>query len=328
MRYRLIALSLLLSACSSLPSVSSPTPEPEYNALSGRVGSNGQVLVVKVDDTAPAHPQIGIEDADVVYIEQVEAGLTRLATVFSSKLPERIGPVRSARISDIDIFANYGRVAFAYSGAQSKMLPIIAAANWIDLGAQRQPSTIYTRDATRRAPVNMVLLPQALLDRAAERGNIPATATSVGWTFADSIKGGKPVLSVEVRWPASRYLVQVQGKKIELSQDGRLEVDETGKPYAPSTVVVQLVTIAPSEFGDRYGGITPKSEVIGQGKGLIIRNGRVFNALWSRPTATAPTLWTTATGKPLPFARGQIWVMLADASRPPTVTLAPAPETK
>ena len=38
------------------------------NVLSGREGINGPVLAVKIDDTNPAHPQIGIEDADVVYI--------------------------------------------------------------------------------------------------------------------------------------------------------------------------------------------------------------------------------------------------------------------
>ena len=100
---------------------------PAENSISGRVGADGPVLVVKIDDTSMAHPQIGLEDADLVYIEQVEGGSTRLAAVFSSKIPTHIGPVRSARISDIELLAQYGRVGFAYSGAQSKMyhrLPI------------------------------------------------------------------------------------------------------------------------------------------------------------------------------------------------------------
>lgn len=328
MRLRFFPLALLFTACSALPSLSSPTPAPEYNALSGRVGVNGPVLVVKVDDTAAAHPQIGLEKADVVYVEQVEAGLTRLAAVFSSQLPERIGPVRSARISDIDILAPFGRVAFAYSGAQSKMLPIISSANLIDLGAQRQPPSIYTRDASRRAPVNMVLLPQALLDRAAARGEVPVKASSVGWSFGKLPKGGKRVTSVEVKWPSSRYLIEWKSKNFVLSQDGRPEVSDTGQPYSPTTVVIQLVRIAPSEFGDRYGGITPKSEVIGSGSGLILRNGRVFEGVWSRPTATAPTTWTLADGTELPFARGQIWVLLADATKAPLVQLAPTATAK
>ena len=79
---------LLLSGCSV---VSSVLPEKAMtNVLSGREGANGQVLVVKIDDTTQAHPQIGLEDADIVYIEQVEGGLTRLAAVFSSVIPERV----------------------------------------------------------------------------------------------------------------------------------------------------------------------------------------------------------------------------------------------
>ena len=145
-----VVASLLLTGCSV---VSKILPEKAItNVLSGREGANGPVLVVKIDDTTQAHPQIGLEDADIVYVEQVEGGLTRLAAVFSSVIPQRIGPVRSARISDIEIMSQFGRVAFAYSGAQSKLLPVIAAANLQDLGAQRQSPTIFTTDPTRTPP--------------------------------------------------------------------------------------------------------------------------------------------------------------------------------
>ena len=74
-----------------------PPPPPHYNALSGRIAPDGQVLAVKIDDTEAAHPQIGLEEADVVYVEQVEGGLTRLAAIFSSKIPapDRAGKKRS-----------------------------------------------------------------------------------------------------------------------------------------------------------------------------------------------------------------------------------------
>jgi len=75
-----LALTLLLSSCSAVSGLLSK--DAERNVLSGREGSNGSVLAVKIDDTNEAHPQIGLEDADVVYIEQVEGGLTRLAAIF------------------------------------------------------------------------------------------------------------------------------------------------------------------------------------------------------------------------------------------------------
>jgi hypothetical protein len=70
----------------------------EKNLFSGLAGSNNQILVVKVDDTKEARPQIGLEDADVVYVEQVEAGLTRVAAIFSSLLPELMMMVPSLLI--------------------------------------------------------------------------------------------------------------------------------------------------------------------------------------------------------------------------------------
>ena len=153
----ILAISLLTGCSAVTSTIKSIAPKPiEKNVLSGREGTNGPVLVVKIDDTNAAHPQIGLEDADVVYIEQVEGGLTRLAAFFSSVIPMRIGPVRSARISDIEIMSQYGRVAFAYSGAQKKLLPVIAAANVANLGAQAQSPTIYTRDAARNAPDSRV----------------------------------------------------------------------------------------------------------------------------------------------------------------------------
>ena len=82
----------------------------------GLTGS--QVFAVKIDHTRPSHPRVGTSSADVVYVEPVEAGLTRLLAVFSSTLPEKVGPVRSTRESDVDLLANYGtKVAFAFSGA-------------------------------------------------------------------------------------------------------------------------------------------------------------------------------------------------------------------
>ena len=118
------------------------------NFFTGLAGENKQILVVKIDDTNAAHPQIGVESADVVYVEQVEGGLTRLAAIYTSKLPPLIGPIRSARISDIELLAQFGRVGFAYSGAQSKMRPVIAAANL----------EIYQRSETHHLSMAKILI--------------------------------------------------------------------------------------------------------------------------------------------------------------------------
>jgi hypothetical protein len=288
-------------------------PEP-VNSLSGRVGSDGPILVVKIDDTRAAHPQAGLEDADLVYIEQVEGGLTRIAAVFSSKIPAVIGPVRSARISDIEILEQFGRVAFAYSGAQKKLLPVIAEANLENLGAQRQSREIYSNDPLRNAPTAMMLQAQTLMQKVKEQQLPVAISKSVGWNFAESFDTGTAIVSAKVSWPANSY--DAVWSAIEnrwlLSHSGVPNLAASGIHLGASTFVIQIVSITPSEYGDKFGGVTPFTATVGSGRGYILRDGKYIAALWDRATPDVGTSWKAISGEEIPFAAGQIWIALTD----------------
>jgi len=311
---------MLLSGCASITKhLSGSIPKPvvvEHNLISGRAGGNGPILVVKVDDTPQAHPQIGIDQADVVYIEQVEGGLTRLATVFSSVIPTRIGPVRSARISDIDLIAQYGHVAFAYSGAQAKLFPVIAAANLENLGAQRESEVLYTRDPARLAPVDMVLRADLLMAKLAQQNIAIATAKSPGWNFGVAPVGGNPIISVAMKWPANAYTATWSASESRwlMYHLGTPDLADGGKQLGPTTLVIQMVSITPSIYHDKFGGVTPFSATVGQGTGYILRDGKVFAGQWNRVDAASGTTWTSSDGTPILFAPGQVWVALTDST--------------
>ncbi len=322
--------SLSIAAAAFLPAsqkslISNIFVEPTYNSLSGREGSDGEILVVKIDDTVSARPQIGIDRADVVYIEQVEGGLTRLAAVFSSEIPTLIGPIRSARISDIEILAQYGRVVFAYSGAQSKMLPVISAANLNDYGAQRQSPTIYTRDESRTSPTNMVLRADLLLEKVRSDGREIAQSRTVGWTFGDLPNGGTAITEAKINWPAAFYEVKWSPTEERwlVFNNGVPNMSASGTQHGPTTFVIQDVEILPSEYGDKFGGVTPYSKTIGTGTGFVLRDGQYFAATWSRPDELSGTTWRTLDGSELPFARGQVWIALTEKN--PQFTLDSAP---
>jgi hypothetical protein len=321
-----IAAVLVLSSCAVAEKV---MPEKvEINILSGREGINGPVLAVKIDDTNSAHPQIGVEDADVVYIEQVESGLTRLMAIFSSRIPQRIGPVRSARISDIDILSQYGNVAFAYSGAQSKLLPVISQANLLDLGAQRQSPTIYTTDPSRNQPYAMVLRADLLMARIVEKQYEIDSARSVGFVFGDKPKEGQLTDEAVIDWPSATYKAtwsESEGRWF-LSHNGRLNTAESGIILGPTTFVIQLVSITPSDYGDKFGGVTPFSETVGQGKAYVLRNGKRFAAIWNRSDANSGTSFSLLNGEEIKFAPGQVWVALTD--REPKFTSPATSKTK
>jgi len=317
---------LLLTGCSV---VSRVLPEKAMtNVLSGREGPNGEILVVKIDDTTQAHPQIGLEDADIVYIEQVEGGLTRLAAVFSSVIPQRVGPVRSARISDIEIMSQFGRVAFAYSGAQRKLLPIIAAANLQDLGAQRQSPTIYTTDPVRIQPYAMVLRADLLMQLIQEKGFAIDSAKNIGFVFGSLPEGGSETEKVVMNWPAATYSAtwSKEDSRWLLSHNNSINYADSGLVLGPSTLIIQMVSITPSEYKDKVGGVTPFSQTVGSDKAYVLRDGQRFTTTWTRPSAEAGTTFTFADGTIMNFDPGQIWIALTD--REPVFTSPPVAKTK
>jgi Protein of unknown function (DUF3048) N-terminal domain/Protein of unknown function (DUF3048) C-terminal domain len=319
---------LALSGCASISSAVNGVLNKKsgpVHSFTGLPGKDGPILAVKIDDTNPAHPQVGISSADVVYVEQVEAGLTRLLAIFSSQIPEKIGPIRSVRISDIDLLAQYGKVGFAYSGAQSKMRPVVAAANLVDLGAERNSPEIYTRDENRVAPTNMILLPKPLLAKALSKDpSAIASSRNMGWTFGDAPEGGQAINSITIHWPNAQYSAQWSAKEKRwlLWHNGKPNLDDAGMQLGTPTLVIQNVVITPSIYGDKFGGVTPLSQSIGTGSGYLLRDGKVFPLTWSRPSAESGTEWAS-NGKPANFAAGGIWFMLTD--RAPTIEYSVTP---
>lgn len=293
----------------------SASPSQPLSPLTGRVQSNPQpVLVVKLDNTRNSQPHAGLKDADLIYIEEVEYGITRLAAVFSSTVPDRIGPVRSARITDLDLLSQYGSPGFAFSGAQQKLWPEIANSPLVDLSANKAPSD-YERDPNRRAPYNYFFNGKSALET---RDDI-SVDRNIGFLFSDEIPpNGDFNESARVEWsyasagftydPSNmQYAVRLNGERAT-SEEG------DGLQWA-DTVVIQLVKQRPSEYFDRGGGNTPHADTIGKGDALILRNGMSFKAKWSRPDANSGTIFTTELGIPIPFKPGQTWIALYDKTR-------------
>src|SRR3954451_12171160 len=104
-------------------------------------------MIVKVDNVPAAFPlQEGVESADVVYVEEVENGATRMAVVFQSK-DDTVGPVRSARTSDLDIAGDLHNPYFCFSGANGGVLKQVRNGPMPDMGVERAEATrVYTRN--------------------------------------------------------------------------------------------------------------------------------------------------------------------------------------
>jgi hypothetical protein len=324
-----LGLALALSACSPEdgarrtsagadpePSVTptTPPPPPEPSLLSGRLGApNGPVFAVKIDNTARAYPQVGLSKADVVYVEQVEGGVTRLAAIYSSRYPKYVGPVRSARITDIELLKQYGKVGLIYSGSQNKLHDNLVRAP-LGLVSFDRDRRGYRRAGGRPQPYD-VIGTFATLKRRAGRVDSP---TSAGYAFGPAPLGGKPAKAFTATYPGARVSATWSGKRWLVSMDGRpLRAAEGGR-LGPTTFVVQFATVRPSAYRDVNGANTPMTETVGRGRALIFRDGQVFEGAWSRSRLRDPIAYTIA-GEEALFAPGQVWVSLIGRDRPVTV---------
>lgn len=305
------------SAASASPSNNASGTRPNApprppNGLNGSPAGVGRpVLAVKIDNTRPAHPQVGLGNADIVYVEQVEGELTRLLAVFSSSLPAVIGPTRSARESDLDLLREYGRVNFAFSGANQGVLRLVHAAPVHEISPDTVPNAFF-RDPGRRSPYNLFLRPQRAMAARAS-----ATAGDIGLRFAAAVPTtGTVTHGFSVRYgPATRIALRYDPthRTWPVSMDGRSARLPNGTQLAPANVLVQYVRVRASHFHDVLGNVTPFTQTTGTGTAVVFRDGRAISGHWSRPKFDGGTRFTDARGADIPLRPGQSWILLVPA---------------
>jgi hypothetical protein len=284
-----------------------PPKGPLLDPFTGEpVKALGPVLAVKIDNIVYARPQTGLRSADIVYVIPVEGGLTRFMAVFSSHIPPVVGPVRSARQSDLDLLRQFGRPAFAWSGATPHLVPFVERAPIVDLYALLVGG--YYRDPDRIAPYNLYANTRQLMREAPHASK----ARDIGFRFGALPAGGKKIASYSVKYPAASYSFRWSAKDRRWLTwiDGSPARATEGGQLGGSTVIIQYTQISTSRF-EEYGGRPPYAKSVGSGRAVILRDGRAYTVHWSRPTLASGTTFTLPNGKRMLFAPGQVWVVLA-----------------
>ncbi|WRZ95834.1 DUF3048 domain-containing protein [Streptomyces sp. NBC_01007] len=308
----LLAVTVTGSLMTGCTSGSGPTDDGRSQSPSESESGRpnvGSVLAVKIDNVPGARPQTGLDAADVVYAEQVEGGLSRLMAVFASTLPKAVGPVRSARESDLELLRQFHEPTLAFSGAQRRLLPLIDNAP-LNPEPPGKVSGAWYRGAGKAAPHNLYLHPQQLV------GSAPGEAAlTTGFRFGAAPAGGTPETSRTVRFPSARFTFtwSAERERWLVAMDGTPTVTTDGTSVAPATVVIQHVKIRKSKYHDVLGNNSPYTESVGSGTAQVLRDGRAFDANWTRPDAADGTRFTAPDGTPMNFAQGQVWVVFAKA---------------
>jgi hypothetical protein len=302
------AASVMATSCQGAEQPPPPPPAPSPGltppAAPAPQGPGPPVLGVKIDNAEAARPPVGLGAANLVFVEPVEGGLSRLLAVYSDRKPNLVGPVRSARETDLQILPQFGRPTLAFSGAAPELLPLIDRSPVENASDGKVPAA-YTRNPTREAPHNLFVHPAQL-----PQGGPWAPQSAL--QFGPPPGGGSTTGPQQVQYPSATVGFEWSPEGWLVSMDGQRYSSDEG-PLHPSTVVLQRVGTHQSMISDVAGKPSPVAETVGNGTAQVLREGKVFDAKWSRPNPESPTTYTTTTGEPLPFAPGQVWIVLTES---------------
>jgi len=271
-------------------------------------------LAIKVENLPEARPQAGLQKADVVYEEPVEGGITRFIVVYQCQDADRVGPVRSARLTDPDVLVQFGTsTLFGYAGGVPKVEQAVARMGLHDVNYDVKAAIdekAYVRDPDRSEPHNLYASTGGLYRAGNEDAGKPAPV------FTFRVKpphGAKRVHSVHLDWSATSnvYWTWSSGRGAWMrSYDTGPAVLEGDLQISAVNVVVQVVKVEDTGIVDVAGNPSPEVVSVGSGKAYVFRNGRMIVGTWKRRSVQALTKFYGPDGKRIPLAPGRTWVEL------------------
>lgn len=261
-------------------------------------------VAVKIDNYERARPQSGLNQADIVYEEIVEGGITRFVALYHSREAPTVGPVRSGRTSDFDLVLNLNWPLFASSGGNRNVLAQLADRPIIDVTENAEPQ-LYWRDSQRLAPHNLYTATPAIWSLDLEPRNTPPQLFS----YRDDEPlpaSAEPVKAVDVTL-GSTAVTYTWSELLQgwlRSTDGVIHTDAEGQPVAPANVIVQFADYVPSSADPR----SPELRSIGSGEAWVLTDGQIVPSRWMRVGGTSRTTYRDLAGNEVRLTPGTTWV--------------------
>ena len=284
--------------------------------LTGGKPSANPVLAVKIDNTYFEVPQFGVSDADIVFVEQVEGGLTRLIVVFHSTLPTEVGPVRSVRSTDAQLLPVFGKPGLVFSGGAGGPLADLAKTSIVDTSVLDND---YFRSDVATGTYNL----HADLTKIAKDAKGLGAVQPIGLSFVPSsaeVKAGPVVKTINVVMEEGNTNFSYTGGHFVRMRNDAPVSDYQGKLEAADNVLVMHVTDTPDGTVDTNGQPSYLTQTVGSGKVTLYRDGHAVTGTWKRANSTGAFTFLDSKGKQLPFKPGKTWVMLAPQTAVVTTT--------
>ena len=297
------------------PATSTTAAAPQFTAPFTGLPTPAEILrpaaVVKIDNHPRALPQWGLNQADVVYEELVEARLTRFAAIFHSTPADVVGPVRSARTGDFALLSNLNRPIFVNSGANAytaRALRSVDAVSIID-GATIAKG-VFERSPEKNAPHNLITDTARIYGAGASDGRTPPKYLRFR-AEGEALARGTSASGVDIDFGQveASYRWDTAARGWARTQNGEDHTDFDGVRIAPENVIVQFVRYRQSPAN----AATPEPVLTGSGEAWIFTDGMVVRGTWERLSELDVTVFRSDNALIVPLTPGRTWIALARA---------------
>ncbi len=278
-------------------------------------------LAIKISNAPPGfvRPQSGLNSADWVFEHTSEGSITRFTLIMYGRDAEVVGPIRSARLIDVELPAIYD-AALVFSGASTGVNQRLNASDFesrivrsADPGYFRTGEdkpfehTLYGRPAVFREGLEALGL------------NTPPNFNGLLTFTSEPPAGGSPASSVAIdyQWETVEWRYDAADGRYYRWAAGEPHLDgNTGEQVSAANVVViapfhvEDATICEQITNGVCTHLSVQIQLWGSGTGFILRDGQQFPVTWHRDGRNDLLTFTGADGNPLPLQIGNTWVQL------------------
>jgi len=260
-------------------------------------------LVVKIDNHPKSRPQWGLNQADIVFEENVEQ-LTRFAAVYHSQGSDPVGPIRSGRLQDINLLASFNGPLFAWSGGNAQVSAAIRKSTMVDLShSSANEAGGFRRESSRVAPHNLVAETSKLWTLAPADAKPPVPQFEYRADGETVPTDSKPAGAVKISMDGVDIMWEWSPENLTFvrSQDDKPHVDMQDVRINAQNVVVVSVVYAKS-------GSSPVAKSVGSGEVWVYTAGKLIQGSWERLDPFKPFVFKDTKGAVIKLTPGRTWV--------------------
>lgn len=243
-------------------------------------------IAVLINNLAPARPQSGLSQADVIWEVLAEGGITRLVAIFQSAATADfdIGPVRSNRPYFISLADSYGAI-LAHAGASNDAYAILQRQKKTYLDEISNAGPYFWRSSERKAPHNLYTNLEKLRE-GVEQKSYPAQINVTGYTFnkdeLDLSSSTGMIKKLEVIFQMKNYRVGYQYDELtntykrSINDDAHIDKNNDEQLAASNLIFIQTS----HKVLDDEGRLAVNMD--NGGEALLITQGVATEGKWIR----------------------------------------------